>query len=155
MGVQRVPQERARSRMDLELFQRVFEAVFKTKPPMNEDALTWVRYAQPVDLARIVRLEREQGNAYALLRHRVEDRLQRLTPTHGPALKDLCGLGEAKVRADMLIADIRAALAGKIPWAAVDRGMLLIGPPGCGKTSLARAIAKDCGVHFLECSAAS
>ena len=40
-------------------------------------------------------------------------------------------------------------------WLGVDppRGVLLHGPPGCGKTALANAIANDCGVPFLRVSA--
>ncbi len=33
------------------------------------------------------------------------------------------------------------------------RGLLLHGPPGCGKTALANAIANQCGVPFLRISA--
>ena len=33
------------------------------------------------------------------------------------------------------------------------RGILLHGPPGCGKTVLANAIAHECGVPFLRISA--
>jgi len=144
-------------KMDSRLFAAVFESVFDVQPPdMEEDSADacWIRYVQPSDLARVARMEQNPIRAYVMLKHRIEDRLLRLTPKHGPSLSDLHGLGEARIRAEMLIADIRAALEGNIPWSQVDRGMLLTGPPGCGKTTLARAIAKGCGIQFVECSAA-
>jgi AAA+ superfamily predicted ATPase len=144
-------------RIDEAIFERLFAALFSVPPPGNNQAGnndTWIQYVQPWDLARIARLESNPRRAFIMIKHRVEDRLRRVTPTHGPSLSDLHGMGEARLRGEMLIADVQAATAGRIPWAQVDRGMLLAGPPGCGKTALARAIAKDCGIRFVECSAA-
>lgn len=144
-------------RMDPPVFEKLFIALFGAKPVSSGDMEgnnAWIQYVQPWDMARIAHACQDPHRAFVMLRHRVEDRLKRVTPGHGPSLSDLHGLGEAKIRAEMLINDIQAAAAGEIPWSQVDRGMLLAGPPGCGKTALARAIAKDCGVRFVECSAA-
>jgi AAA+ superfamily predicted ATPase len=142
---------------DQAIFERLFTAIFGTKTPdsvRDGQSAAWVRYVQPSDLARVARMGQDPKRAFVILQHRNKDRLRRTTPRHGPSLRDLHGLGEARVRAEMIISDVRAAVAWHIPWSEVDRGMLLAGPPGCGKTALARVIAKACGIHFLECSAA-
>lgn len=143
-------------RIDRDRFARIFERVFNAKPMVGWDApgADWTRYLVPEDFHTPRRLALGPSDALSLLRARVQARLAQVTPDVGARLGELQGLGEARQIAEDLIEDIRAAQAGQIPWPSVDRGLLLIGAPGTGKTTLARAIAKECGVKFVAASAA-
>ncbi|HOV77941.1 MAG TPA: AAA family ATPase, partial [Sedimentisphaerales bacterium] len=66
--------------------------------------------------------------------------------------KDVAGIDEAKEEVAEIIEFLKnprkfQRLGGRIP-----RGVLLIGPPGCGKTLLAKAIAGEADVPFFSIS---
>lgn len=143
-------------RVDRRVFARVFARLFDGEPAAGWDDphVDWTRYLLPADFHVPRRLGMGPAEALDYLRERARRRLEAVTPDRAPALADLHGMAEARQVCEDLIADIRAAQSGALPWAHVDRGLLLVGRPGTGKTTLARAVARECGVKFIAASAA-
>lgn len=72
--------------------------------------------------------------------------------TEKATFNDVAGVDEAKEELKEVIEFLKdpkkfQRLGGKIP-----KGVLLVGPPGCGKTLIARAVAGEAGVPFFSIS---
>ncbi len=75
--------------------------------------------------------------------------------THGVRLADVGGLEEVKARLEAsFLAPMRNPELATLYGKSLRGGLLLYGPPGCGKTYLAKAVAGELGAGFLHVSLA-
>jgi AAA+ superfamily predicted ATPase len=71
----------------------------------------------------------------------------------GLRLADVAGLAEVKARLEAaFLAPLRNPELRKLYGKSLRGGLLLYGPPGCGKTFVARAVAGELGARFLAVS---
>lgn len=69
-----------------------------------------------------------------------------------PGLSGLHGMDAAVAWGRALARDLGEYRAGNLAWADVDKGCMLSGPPGCGKTTFAKRLAAECGVPLVATS---
>ena len=73
--------------------------------------------------------------------------------SEGPRLSELPGFTATRDWVSDLATDLASWNAKTLEWSAVDRGALLIGPLGVGKTMFATALAAGLGIALVATSA--
>lgn len=135
-------------RLDGPAIARVIEAITGRHPGAIDEQLAKGTTLEALNIA--VRADLGAGRSLERLCRLVGGNDRNAEP--GPLLSDMHGLGAARPWGMALIQDLRDYGAGRLSWAAVDKGCLLTGAPGTGKTSFARALAREADVHFIATS---
>src|SRR5205085_3858503 len=99
---------------------------------------------------------RETSNFMTILPRRRRDDAAAPDPDAIPPVRlaDVAGCEEAKLELTETIEFLRSPARFQALGARIPHGVLLFGPPGTGKTMLARAVAAEAQVPFLAASGA-
>lgn len=98
---------------------------------------------------------RQNGGESVSKRRKAETAIDRSPPTH-VSLADLGGVDNViQALEDLIVLPMTRPQVYALSKVQPPRGVLLHGPPGCGKTMIANAFAAELGVPFISVSAPS
>jgi cell division protease FtsH len=130
---------------------------YEFKPPILSDWMQGLIFSIMLPLAFIAVIwiifirQAQSGGNQALSFGR--SRAKRLTDNVPKVtFEDVAGVDEAKQELQEIVEFLKNAKKFQALGAKIPKGVLLLGPPGCGKTMLARAIAGEAGVPFFHIS---
>lgn len=113
-------------------------------PPSSQDTIQSLE-EQLSDIAPPMFVEgdqRDEGDVFEVERSEVR-------------LSDVGGMNELKARLEAaVLAPMRNPELGRLFAKSIRGGLLMYGPPGCGKTFIARALAGEMGARFMAVSLA-
>lgn len=141
--------------LDLPKILREHDVEF-TAPPPSENAwigtlLSWV--IPPLVFFGIwgFLINRQGGGPAALTVGKSKARIYSEGIT-GVQFSDVAGVDEAKAELEEIVDFLKNAAKYTRLGAKIPKGVLLVGPPGTGKTMLAKAVAGEAGVPFFSIS---
>ena len=129
----------------------VIEAVTGSAPKDAVDEQL-VRAVDISDLVLSIRSDRSADDCIRRLERAVSSK--GIFDHRGPRLEELAGYGPAREWGLNLVSDLREYRAGRLAWESLEKGLLLVGPPGVGKTQFARALAKSANIPMVATSVA-
>ncbi len=126
------------------------------RPPISDNILNYASlFIAPLILALVfyvffIRQAQNGGNQAMSFGRSKAKRLNDNVPK--VTFDDVAGVDEAKQELQEVVEFLKNAKKFQALGAKIPKGVLLLGPPGCGKTMLARAIAGEAGVPFFHIS---
>lgn len=135
--------------VDRRAIEVAFRAILDAVP--SEDVLETTQKLAPSLLGAVLRPGRTPTDIADIIRRQTSSGLQ------GSILSSLdaySGFGEAAGWGKALAVDLADYAAGRLPWSEIDRGALISGPSGTGKTLFAQVLAQTCGIPLFAHSLA-